>query len=598
MSTGALKEHYTHRVAQFEEAIATYNRNMRMLGLLRLAMVVAQVWFLVLGLREQEALYFLGTALFMIVFLFLVTRYNAQKDLREFNRQQKALNERELACLEHRYRHLDDGSDFSDPGHPWSHDLDLFGKGSLFQYLNRCSTMRGRQELARLLCTEAGNPARVYERQALVSDLQDRVDFRQAFTARGEMFQEESGDLNDISQWLDNPVYIQQKPWLFHIAIFMSVVSLGILTACVFNGALFLLLVPVAVLNFLLLSPFLLRTGRYQNQISKKHEMLRGYALLLGLVAGERFKHSSLQTGQQESMEGMREVRKLSRLVNLFDQRLSMLLGPIFNGLFLFDFLLLHFLERWKHRNREHILRWIDLITQLDAFISLAGFAYNHPDFSQPIFTEQEGDTEPFKVLDLGHPLIHPDKRVDNSLEIGAEKVVIITGANMAGKSTFLRALGVNLVLAYTGVPVCASHFHMKYMGLFSSMRTADSLAEDESYFFAEIKKLQRIVQAMEQGLPLLILLDEVLKGTNTTDKKKGSVGLIHRCLPYPVRCFIATHDLSLGELEATLPGQVLNYCFESYIEDLELGFDYKIQRGLATNMNASFLMKQMGIME
>ena len=168
----------------------------------------------------------------------------------------------------------------------------------------------------------------------------------------------------------------------------------------------------------------------------------------------------------------------------------------------------------------------------------------------------------------------------------------------MAGKSTFLRSMGINTVLAYTGCPVCATQFRSAFMGLQSSMRTADSLKDEESYFLAEIKKLQLIVERMEKGLPLMILLDEVLKGTNTTDKKRGSVGLIRRLLNYPVRCFIATHDLSLGEMENKYKGQVVNWCFESYIKEMELSFDYTIRKGIATNMNASFLMRQMGIMD
>jgi DNA mismatch repair ATPase MutS len=200
--------------------------------------------------------------------------------------------------------------------------------------------------------------------------------------------------------------------------------------------------------------------------------------------------------------------------------------------------------------------------------------------------------------MGLGHPLIDDAKRVNNDLKISSEKVVVITGANMAGKSTFLRAAGVNMVLCYAGCPVNASEFRSGFMGLHSSMRTADSLKDEESYFLAEIRKLQRIVQEMESGKPMLILLDEVLKGTNTTDKKLGSVGLIEKSLQYPVRCLIATHDLSLGELEKIHGGEVVNYCFESYIEDMELTFDYTIRKGIATNMNASFLMKKMGIVD
>jgi DNA mismatch repair ATPase MutS len=291
----------------------------------------------------------------------------------------------------------------------------------------------------------------------------------------------------------------------------------------------------------------------------------------------------------------MKEVKRLAKLLGLFDQRLNMLLGVVFNGLFLFDFLMLHFLENWKDKNSEHILEWIEITGWTDAMISLAGFANNHPDFVRP---EIGTDGDRMELKGLGHPLIPDAKRVDNDLGIEGEKVVVITGANMAGKSTFLRSLGINMVLSYMGCPVCAFTFRTGYSGLFSSMRTADSLKDEESYFLAEIKRLQLIVQRMEKGQPLLILLDEVLKGTNTTDKKRGSVGLIQRSLNYPIRCFIATHDRSLGELEKEHRGQVVNYCFESYIKDMELSFDYTIRKGIATNMNASFLMKKMGIMD
>ncbi len=240
-------------------------------------------------------------------------------------------------------------------------------------------------------------------------------------------------------------------------------------------------------------------------------------------------------------------------------------------------------------------MEWIGLTGWTDAMISLAGFAFNHPEFVVPELTEAEHEMD---LKALGHPLIPDDRRVVNDIRIQGEKVVIVTGANMAGKSTFLRSLGVNTVLSFTGCPVCASQFRCRFLGLYSSMRTSDSLRDEESYFLAEIRKLQLIVRRMETGQPILILLDEVLKGTNTTDKKRGSVGLIKRSLNYPVRCFIATHDLSLGELEKEHSGQVVNYCFESYIRNQALEFDYTIRKGIATNMNASFLMKQMGIMD
>jgi len=323
--------------------------------------------------------------------------------------------------------------------------------------------------------------------------------------------------------------------------------------------------------------------------------LLQGYAELLKIIASTPFEHNDLIHKGKLAKVGMKEVKKLSKLLNLFDQRLNMLLGVVFNGLFLFDFIMLRFLEKWKEKNSAQILEWIELIGWIDAQVSLAGFAFNHPGFVVPDLTETQ---EIMDLQGLGHPLIPDHKRVVNSLRIEGEKVAVITGANMAGKSTFLRSLGINMVLAYTGCPVCAEKFQSGFKGLFSSMRTADSLKDEESYFLAEIRRLHLIVKRMERGEPMLILLDEVLKGTNTTDKKRGSVGLIKRTLQYPVHIFIATHDLSLGELEKEHPGEVVNYCFESYIEGMDLTFDYSLRKGIATNMNASFLMKQMGIMD
>lgn len=446
-----------------------------------------------------------------------------------------------------------------------------------------------------MLTTEPASADTIMERQRILDDLKERLDFRQQFIATGHLVKEKPDDLENISNWLNSKPYISKYPWLFYAALGMSLLSLAIITWGLFDASQFKLLLFVLMINFSLLSPFLMRTQQYQSVISKKHDLLLGYTRLLRLMAGTIFSHADLQKGGKRAHRGTREVAKLSKLLQIFDQRLNMLLGFILNALFLFDFILLHLLERWKRKNQQEILDWIELSGWSDAMVSLAGFAWNHPDFSNPIIGETR-DSLIFKGL--GHPLIPDSKRVNNDIGIDSEKVVVVTGANMAGKSTYLRSLGINMVLAYTGCPVCATQFSCGFMGLHSSMRTADSLKDEESYFLAEIKKLQQIVVEMESGKPMLILLDEVLKGTNTTDKKLGSIGLIQKAIKYPVRCFIATHDLSLGELEKEHKGAVVNYCFESYIKDMELSFDYTIRKGIATNMNASFLMKKMGIVD
>jgi len=595
MSREKLARSYEERIDFFTEAVRQQSKHINLLSLARLIALIALIWMLVLGVRSNALLFYLLSALMLVLFLSLVNIFNKHKGKRELLRQLLRLNEKELACINHDFHDLPDGSEFADISHPWSHDLDIFGKGSLFQYLNRSSILTGSAILAALLTIEPERAETILDRQKISADLKDRIDFRQYYTASGELIKEKEGDLEDISRWLGTNTYINKHRWLFFLAQAVSLFSFIIIIGGIFDPSRYWFLLLLFVLNMTVLSPFLLRTQKYQAAISKKHDLLKGYASLLKQIAGATFTHPELQDSSRKAREGMHEVRRLSKLLQMFDQRLSMVIGLILNGLFLFDFTMLYLLERWKRKNRQDIMEWIEITGWTDAMISLAGFAWNHPDYTMPEVIEKADEME---IAGLGHPLISPRKRIVNDLEINSEKVVIITGANMAGKSTFLRSMGVNMVLAYAGCPVCASVFRCQYMGLHSSMRTADSLKDEESYFLSEIKKLQLIVQEMEGGKAMLILLDEVLKGTNTTDKKLGSVGLIRKSLQYPVRCLIATHDLSLGELEKEYEGQVINFCFESYIHDMELSFDYTIRRGIATNMNASFLMKKMGIMD
>lgn len=590
-----LRSVYTDRALRFAENIRKVSGRINAIELARLGALVATIWILVLAIRHESPALYALTLLLAAGFLTLVTLHNRHKQQRELYRQIKALNETEKECLEHHFESNPDGRKFAVPSHAWSHDLDIFGRGSLYQYLNRTSTLRGQELLARWLTTEPDGLIDIQHRQEIIQELKQRLEFRQHFTGASRLVKEEEEDHSDLSRWLANRSYIQTQGWLFYLAWVMSALSLGMITGLILGAVTIWGLILVAVVNFSILSPFLYRTSQYQSSVSKKHLLLEGYAGLLKLIAGEPFGHGDLKEKAVKAGEGMREVARLSKLLNLFDQRLNMLLGAILNGLFLFDFIMLRLLENWKKKNSGQILEWIELIGWTDSMVSLGGFAYNHPLFTLP---ELNNDQDVIELEGLGHPLIPDQKRVDNDLRIDSEKVVVITGANMAGKSTFLRSLGINTVLAYTGCPVCATRYRTSLMGLCSSMRTADSLKDEESYFLAEIKKLQVIVRRMEKGESLLILLDEVLKGTNTTDKKRGSEGLIRRAIRYPVRCFIATHDLSLGKLEKEHPGEVVNFCFESYIRGMELSFDYTIRPGIATNMNASFLMKQMGIMD
>ncbi len=586
---------YEERKADFEGLLGRQKRVLTFISILRLLLVVGSVYFIVLSISSGYDILLLPAGLMIVLFFVFVSYHKNQNDKRKLLVELIAMNKEELDALHDNFSSFADGQQFTDPDHPWSYDLDLFGERSLFQYINRTATHTGPEKLADYLRTPVTEEEKVKSRQEVNRELAEKINLRQYFAANARLMEKEKADFDEVVNWSREPAFIEKYRWTKIMAVVMTMVSSGIIIAGIINPAFFRLLIPVVLINLTLLSSFVARTNRYQEQVSKKHNFLRTYAVLLDILAKEEFNHSELRGIGDQCRNASKSIKQLSELLNLFDQRLNLLVGFALNALGLFDFHMLHRLARWNREHKADFENWLEISGRCDALFSLSGFAYNHPEYNYPtIKKEMTG----LNANSLGHPMIPSAKRVDNSIEIKNERVVLITGANMAGKSTFLRAVGVNMVLAYAGCPVCASAFTSGPYRLFSSMRTSDSLKDDESYFFAEIKRLKKIVDRMKEGENLLILLDEVLKGTNTTDKQKGSKGLIEKSINHNVLCFIATHDLSLGEMQEQHKGKIVNYCFESYIKDLELTFDYTMRPGLAKNMNASFLMKQMGIMD
>jgi DNA mismatch repair ATPase MutS len=280
--------------------------------------------------------------------------------------------------------------------------------------------------------------------------------------------------------------------------------------------------------------------------------------------------------------------------VGQLNARLNFLTAVFVNSLFLYDLRCVYRLEKWKADNGSRLPKWLEAISQAEILSSVANFAYNHPHCQFPSIHQEYA----IRAENIGHPLLDPEECITNSVTIGpAPSVLIITGANMAGKSTFLRSLGVNVVLALAGSPVYATSFRCPVIPLRSGMRTADSLKDHESYFYAELNRLKSIMDELREGQPLFILLDEILKGTNSTDKQKGSIALVRQLLEHPCLGIVATHDLALGALSEQ-HSSVHNFCFEASIENDQLSFDYKLKPGLAQNMNATFLMKKMGIIK
>jgi len=508
------------------------------------------------------------------------------------------INEKEVKALAGDYTSFDPGNEFINQSHDYTHDLDIFGEGSLFQFINRTSTIFGKIRLAEYFSNSYGQSDKVIQRQKAVKELSEMVELRQKLQLIFHDEKSNESDKTEMTKWLQSESPVKNLKLLRILAYGLPAITL---TSLMFSIA-GIMAFPsfLIVLQLMIVFLYARQTMATQNIITSKTKILNKFAQSLLLIENSNFKSEYITDIQKQLVaeEGKipsKAIRQLSVILNYMDSNLNILVSIILNGLFMFNLHLLLKVEKWKKQNQENVPNWFESIATFDAMSSLANFAYNNNQF---IYPDLISDNFGFVAENLGHPLIEAEQRVVNDIEIkGWNQFAIITGANMSGKSTFLRTIGANYILAMAGSPVCASKLSFFPIQIHSSIRTSDSLVKHESYFYAELKRLKQIIDELESGKKKLILLDEILKGTNSKDKQAGSIALIEQLLNYKSVGLFATHDLMLGELATRFPGQVNNLCFEIQIENDKMLIDYKLHDGVCKNLNATYLMKNMGIL-
>jgi DNA mismatch repair ATPase MutS len=375
----------------------------------------------------------------------------------------------------------------------------------------------------------------------------------------------------------------------------VSIIALLLVITGVFPFIIFLLLF---LFNLFLIGLFLKKSNRIHTLVSRKQLFLSSFEQLVGSFEKEQFK-SDVMSAIKEKLCARQgsvaiKIKELNNIISAFDNRLNLFVGLILNGFLLWDFHCIMKLEKWRRSAESNLPVWLNLLGKADGLNSLANYSFNNPDNSYPEAVKNGPVLEAFR---LGHPLLKKNTRVCNDFSVLKRgQVFIITGANMAGKSTFLRTVAVNMVLGMTGAPVCAEKMRLTPLKLFTSMRTVDSLSHNESYFYAELKRLKALKERLEKGEDIFFILDEILKGTNSTDKSLGSKQFLRRVIDLGGTGLIATHDISLGEMEVEYPGNVVNKCFEIEIDGENICFDYLLREGITRKMNAAALMRQMGI--
>jgi DNA mismatch repair ATPase MutS len=529
----------------------------------------------------------------VVVFLFLVSRHANLQYKRDYLLQLIAINTIELEVQNRNFSMLPSGKQYKDGLHEYSEDIDLFGEGSFFQFLNRTTLKNGTDYLASLF--KENNIDKVEVKQEAIKELSHIAGWRQQFSAVAALVNAET-TAEQASDWLAGhkkfvPSLFKTVPLIFTV---LSIVLNAVYIAGFIHGG---IVVAWFLLGLGISSGYLGKVNKLSTHTSKIQSTFQQYYKLISLIEKQEFK-SELLVAQKsqivtDSEKASGVLHQFSRLLNRLDQRNNMLIGVVSNGFFLRDLKVSFDIEQWIETHHKKVANWFEVIHFYDAYNSLANYDFNQPTHTYPMIQE-EGAL--LQATAAAHPLLDPKTAVRNDINISEAQFFIITGANMAGKSTFLRTVALQIVMANMGLPTDAAQSHYTPIKLLTSMRTTDSLQDDASYFYSELTRLKFIVDAIKQDR-YFIILDEILKGTNSTDKANGSKKFIEKLVRSKSTGIIATHDLSLCTTAEDF-NAVNNYYFDAEIIDDELYFDYTFKKGICQNMNASFLLKKMGIVD
>lgn len=583
-------EYYQQNKLKYSDRIDLLKRQMNFSSFLRLGLFFVTC---ILAYLFSENPYLLTAIILLgIVFFSILVLYHQGLSYRKrMCLHLHDINRVEIEYLQGSLTSISDGSEFIDHRHFYSHDIDLFGKGSFFQHVGRTTTRSGKLTLAKILT--ANDIENIEERQSAINELAEFADWRQKFMALSKMV---SVDVENevIVAWIKEykpflPVFFKYFPYLF------SFFSVGIIFLIALGSLSFFYLVIWFFLGLGITLPYIQRINQVYQNSDKAKNTCKQYHKLLNEIEELNLSSNQLKQAQSkiksEKKKASEIFREFSKILDAFDQRNNMLFGILGNGLLLWDLHQTKKIETWIDKYQSQVENWFEVIAYFDAQISLGNYVFNHPDYHFPKLSESENM---INAEALGHPMISEALSIRNDILIKDKDFLIVTGANMAGKSTFLRTVSLSIVMANCGLPVCAKSFNYRPIKLISSMRTSDSLAEDSSYFHAEITRLKFIVDQIKEE-HYFIVLDEILKGTNSKDKAIGSRKFVERLVRSGSTGIIATHDLSLCDIEKEYQ-EISNKHFDARIEDGELLFDYILKDGVCVNMNASFLLKKMKI--
>ena len=595
MNISEVQSYYSNIITKYQGEQDQLKKVIFWVGSIRLAIAIAAIigTYLLWG---NTSLVIATILVSFIVFLALMKYHNRLFIKKSYCEQQIINAQNELKGIDYDFSAFDGAPEKADTEHSFSLDLDLFGKRSFFQSINRTVTSFGKDALANIFIYPFENKKNILDQQQAVEELTKKGKLLAHFRAIGQMSEADSLNSKDFSASFKRP------PILKNSILWKSMVYIMPLIHIVFGLLIYFDIMAAGYYSIVYILTLAISSlpGKKVTQImetfNEKSKVLDTYSKLFKIIEDENVQSEKLKRIQSQLKGGANASYAIDQLKSYHNNLTVSYTFPVlllFNPYLLWNVKYAIKVELWTEKYKSEIEQWFGAIAEFDMLVSMGTFAFNHPDYTYP----QVADKFTFEGKALGHPMLHRDTCVRNDVNISKTPYfLVITGANMAGKSTYLRTIGINHTLACAGIPVCAESLTVYPCRLVTNLRTADSLADNESYFFAELKRLKMIIDRLQAGEELFIILDEILKGTNSEDKQKGSMALMKQLISLNGNGIIATHDLLLGDLEKEYPDNVKDYRFEADITNDQLTFSYKIREGVAKNMNACFLMKKMGI--
>ena len=591
------RKFYDERLNELQALLKKIQKRKSSFAWLRLGTIVA-IFFTFYLLWSLGAVYVIVASI-LLLFIFVKLIYadlNNQAKIEHTNHLIN-INNDEVKCLAGDYYEFPDGAGHIPKDHPYANDLDIFGRASLFQYINRTTSEMGSSQLADYL-KQPAELNLILERQRALKELSSKTLWLQDLQATGRKQRITFSTKKRLNEWMKEPVSFsnfKHWKWLRYVLplIIVSVVTFYI-ADWVGDGLFYFTLLIFALLAY-----------QINKIVAPIHEKLSRVASELNILSAsiaqiedEHFESPLLKELQsvfiEENKKASDDIYDIKKILDKLDLRYNLVLSAPLNLLLLWNLQQMLDLEKWKERQKDSLDIWFDTLARFESLSSLAVLHFNHPEWIFPTIKE---DYFSIEGTDIGHPLIPENKRVDNYIDISNNsRLMLVTGSNMAGKSTYLRSIGINVVLAMAGSPVCATAFSVSHVNVISSMRITDNLEESTSTFYAELKKLKTIIEKVNNGERVFILLDEILRGTNSLDRHTGSKALIKQLIKKQAAAIIATHDLELANMKEEFHDNILNYHFDVQVSNEELYFDYRLKPGVCNSLNASILMKKIGI--